>query len=153
MITFILSNQYYRMLWDLLTQEEKNLILLKILVHVSVADGAFQVEEFSYLAGICRALNIDPERIRDFIHVRDQEIREIMPVSEEDRMHFLYHALFMMNADKKVDFGEEVFVFKLGFKLGFSEAQTRDFIELMKNHTLDDIPNEAMMNIVRKHNN
>ncbi len=141
------------MLWDLLTQEEKNLILLKILVHVSVADGAIQVEEFSYLVGICKTLNIDPERIRDFIHVREQEIMEIMPVNEEERMYFLYHALFMMNADKKVDVGEEVYVYKLGFKLGFSEVQTRDFIELMKYHTLDDIPKDAMMNIVRKHNN
>ncbi|MCZ2101409.1 MAG: hypothetical protein LC107_07730 [Chitinophagales bacterium] len=141
------------MLWSLLTQEEKNLILLKVLVYLSVADGEIQIAEFSYLATICRSLNIDPERIRDYVRIENQQLREILPVDEEDRMNFLYHALFMMNADKKVDYDEEIFVFKLGFKLGFSEEMVREFIELMKQHSLDDVPREAMLNIIRKHNN
>jgi len=65
----------------------------------------------------------------------------------------LYHILFTMNADNDVSPLEEVRVYQLGFRLGFSEAMIRDFIELMKNHTIQDLSTEKMINVIRKHNN
>lgn len=141
------------MLWEILSESEKNKIFLKLLVHVSMIDGKLKPEEFAYLVTICRKLHLDPELIRDYVHLRDEEIREILPIEEEDRMRILYHALFIMNADKEVDFNEEVFIYKLAFKLGFSEEMTKDFIGLMKHYSLDDLPRDAMIDIIRKFNN
>ncbi|HRO07720.1 MAG TPA: hypothetical protein PK047_02575 [Saprospiraceae bacterium] len=141
------------MLWDILTEEEKNQILLKLIVHISKADGNMEQAEFAYLVNLCNTLQIDTEYIRTFVHLNDAEINEILPNDEEDRIRILYHALFMMNADNLVDAREEMHVYKLGFKLGFSEVMVREFIELMKHHTLDDLPHESMLNIIRKYNN
>ncbi|KXK40054.1 MAG: TerB family tellurite resistance protein [Saprospiraceae bacterium] len=140
------------MIWDILTIQEKNEVLLRVLVHVSAVDGHISPEEFTYLIHICNNLNIDPEKIRSLL-ISDKPINEILPDTEEGRMGFLYHALFIMNADNLVEKSEEITLYKLAFKLGFSESMTREFIELMKQHTNDDLPMDEMLNIIRKHNN
>ncbi len=140
-------------LWNILTKEEQDLVLLKLLVHIALVDGVLLPQEFSYLVSICHTQNINPEKIRDFIHIKDVEINEILPTDEADRMNFLYHALFVMNADKDVAAAEMIYVYKLAFRLGFSEAMTREFIDLLRDHTSDDMPKDAMLNIIRKYNN
>lgn len=140
-------------LWSILTQEEKNLVLLKLLVHIALVDNVLQPSEFSYLVSICQSQNIDIEKIREFVNLKEENINEILPIEEEERMNFLYHALFVMNVDKQVAHEEMIFVYKLAFKLGFSEAMTRDFIEVMKHFPSGDMPKDAMLNIIRKYNN
>jgi hypothetical protein len=58
-----------------------------------------------------------------------------------------------MNSDNNVANSEEVKVYQLAFKLGFSEDMTRDFIQLMKMHNIEEIPMSSMLDIIRKHNN
>ncbi len=138
-------------MWDILTNDEKNKIVLKILVAISKLDGHIHENEFSYLVYFCKNANLDPNIISTMAN-DTQELNEILPSNEQDRMNILYHALFAMNADHLVDIAEEQKVYSLAFKLGFSENMTRDFIDLMKSHTLDKIPMNAMMDIIRKYN-
>lgn len=140
------------MIWDILTKEEKNKILLKLLVHMTKADHHVNEGEFSYLIYICRQLHLDPELIKEYAN-ENLTIQEILPTEEQDRMNILYHLLFTMNADSHVDPLEEVKIYQFAFKLGFSEQMTRDFIDLMKAHPIDELPTESMINIIRKHNN
>ncbi|MBK8886857.1 MAG: hypothetical protein IPN46_10040 [Saprospiraceae bacterium] len=95
--------------------------------------------------------NLDPQLIKEYAQIED--IKEYLPNEEQDRLAVLYHILFTMNADNDVSPLEEVRVYQLGFRLGFSEAMIRDFIELMKNHTIQDLSTEKMINVIRKHNN
>lgn len=140
------------MIWDVLTADEKNRVLLKLLIHISKADNLIHEGEFAYLIHICKNLNLNPELIREYASI-SEDIHEILPTSEQDCMNVLYHLLFTMNADNNVDLTEEVKVYQLAFKLGFSEAMTRDFIQLMKMHKLDELPMNSMIDIIRKHNN
>jgi hypothetical protein len=58
-----------------------------------------------------------------------------------------------MKSDHEIHPYEENLIFSLSFKLGFSEEMTRNFIQLMKEHTSDGMPLNGMLEIVRKHNN
>lgn len=140
------------MIWDILTNDEKNRVLLKLLIHISKADSKIHEGEFAYLVYICKNLNLDPQLIREYAGI-DENINEILPQSEQDRMNVLYHLLFTMNSDNNVDITEEVKVYQLAFKLGFSEDMTRDFIQLMKQHKIEEMPMNSMLDIIRKHNN
>jgi uncharacterized tellurite resistance protein B-like protein len=151
LITTFINKFYKKMVWDLLTEDEKNRIVLKLLIHVSKADNMIHEREFAYLIYVCKNFNLDPQLIKEYAQIED--IKEYLPNEEQDRLAVLYHILFTMNADNDVSPLEEVRVYQLGFRLGFSEAMIRDFIELMKNHTIQDLSTEKMINVIRKHNN
>ncbi len=140
------------MMWEILTKEEKNLVLLKLLVQVSRADEHLDKREFAYLIHVCHQLSIDPEMIRTFAKA-PADIKEIMPQSEEERMQILYHLLFAMKADEIVHAEEEKMLYELAFRLGFSESMIRDFIQIMKASPLDQIPVDALLDIIRKYHN
>lgn len=140
------------MIWDILTQQEKNEVLLKILVHFSKVDDSLNDYEFSYLFHVCKSLDLDLELIREYSN-ESTAVNEILPHSEQDRMNLLYHLLFIMNADSQVSDEEEKAIYHLAFKLGFHEEITRDFIQLMKNYPIADLPEESMINIIRKYRN
>ena len=67
------------MMWDILTQEEKNKVLLKLLVHISKADLILKEGELAYLLHICSILGLDPDLIRTYMLQKDENIHEILP--------------------------------------------------------------------------
>lgn len=138
------------MMWDVLTNDEKNQIVLKILISVTKVDDKINENEFAYLVYFCRNVGLDPNLITTFAQ-NNEMANEIMPIGEQDRMNVLYHALFTMNADNFVDLKEENMVYLLGFKLGFSENMVREFISLMKTHRINTIPVNSMIDIIRKY--
>ncbi len=140
------------MIWDMLSAEEKNHILLKLLVQVCKADNTLQVEEFAYMVHVCNKTGLDPELIRLFIKDK-ADPNEIMPVDEHDRMSMLYHLLIMMASDHDVNLLEEQLIFKLAFRLGFHESMTRDFIEVVKTSKVNEMPVNLLLDVIRKHNN
>jgi uncharacterized tellurite resistance protein B-like protein len=140
------------MLWDLLDDKEKANVLIKILFHLAKADGEIKEQEFSYLLYVANKLRIDPEELRS-LNIPENELNEILPSDEQDRMNVLYHLLFLMEADTIVDEREEKVVFHFGHLLGFSELMIKDFIHVFKKNDLDDLPPSAMLDIVRKYQN
>ena len=140
------------MMWDVLSNEEKNDVLLKLLVYMSQTDRVLHESEFSYLIYVCNHLQIDPEELRKFEYVADIE-KDILPTSEQDRVNILYHLLFVMNADDNISPEEEKAIYHLAFKLGFGEETTRDFINLMKQYKLNELPPGSMLKILNKFQN
>jgi hypothetical protein len=139
------------MMWDILTNDEKNQTVLKILISITKVDEKINENEFAYLVYYCKNVGLDPNLIAT-LAAESSNLNEVMPIHEQDRMNVLYHALFTMNADSIVNSQEEQMMFLLAFKLGFSENMTRDFINLMKSHTIDNIPMNSMIDIIRKYN-
>ncbi|MFZ1705053.1 MAG: hypothetical protein WAT79_11960 [Saprospiraceae bacterium] len=140
------------MFWELLDEHEKALVLLKILTHLAKVDGQLNEKEFAYLAHVCEKLKVSIEEIRHAV-LSTEELNEILPSDEQDRMMVLYHLLFMMDADKIVDEKEEKMIYHYGLKLGFSEYMVRDFIDVFKKYDLDDLPPNAMLSIIQKYQN
>jgi hypothetical protein len=139
-------------MWDLLTDREKNEVLLKILVQLSKVDKHVNELEYSYLVYVCNSLSLEPESIKHLIQ-QDIQLNEILPTAEKDRVKILYHLLFSMNADGTILPEEEIIVYQLAFKLGFHEDMTRDFIQLMRTYKLEDLPDGSMVSIIKKYNN
>ncbi len=140
------------MLWDILSNDEKNDVLLKLLVYMSQVDGMLNESEFSYMIHVCNKLNINPEELRKFEGIKDVE-KDILPSSEQDRVNILYHLLFIMNSDDKINPEEENAIYHLAFKLGFNEETTSEFISLMKQYKLDELPPGSMLKIINKFQN
>lgn len=138
-------------MWEDLDLHEKNLLLLKLLVSLSVSDHALESKEISYLIQLCHYFNLDPNLISTFAK-EDNEIPHL-PKSEQDRMSILYHLLFMAKADEVIHVEEETFIYTFAFKLGFSDAVVRDFIALVKTHKNKPIPTNDMLDVIRKYNN
>jgi len=140
------------MLWDILSNEEKARIILKILLHTSLADGELSKEEFSYLVHVANLFHIDPEELRN-MYSDKSELNEILPRDEQDRMNILYHLLFMVDADKIIADKEISILHHFGFKLGFSESMINDFILTFKHYDIDDLSPNAMIDIIKKYKN
>jgi uncharacterized tellurite resistance protein B-like protein len=139
-------------MWDLLTDQEKNEVLIKILVNLSKVDHQVNELEYSYLIYICDRMGIDHEIIKNYMQ-QDFALNEILPSEEKERVKILYHLLFTVNADGVIMEEEEIMVYQLAFKLGFHEEMTRDFIALMRTYKLEDLPDSSMINILKKYNN
>lgn len=139
-------------MWDVLTTEEKNKVLLKMLVQASKADMNMSKNEFAYLLHVCHQLSLEPELIREYASA-PSDSKEILPSSEEERMQILYHLLFVMKADETIQPEEEVTLFELAFRLGFSESMTRDFIDVLKSSPMSTIPTKELLDIIRKYLN
>ncbi len=140
------------MMWDVLTQEEKNKVLLKMMVQVSRSDHNLAQKEFAYLVHVCNQLSLDTELIREY-SAAPEDLREFLPQSEEERMQILYHLLFVMKADEIIQPEEERKLYDFAFRLGFSEPMTRDFIQILKDSPMDVIPTAALLDVIRKYLN
>ena len=140
------------MFWKNLSTQEKNQTILKLLIKMAKADLNFQDEELSYLLYFCKVAQLDTELIRSY-QTLDPKDETLFPSDEQNRMNILYHLLFVVNADSNVNQDEERAIFKLAFKLGFNENLTRDFIELMKLYPIKELPNDAMLSLIRKYSN
>ncbi len=140
------------MLWESLSNEEKNKARLQLLLRLAKPDLDFNSEELSYLIYFYNNSGLDPELIN--IYQKDAFFKwQSLPEDEKSRMKILYHLLFAMNADSFVNQDGIRIMHKLSFKLGFHENMTNDFIEIMKIYPLNKLPNDALLSIIRKYSN
>jgi uncharacterized tellurite resistance protein B-like protein len=140
------------MLWDLLDNDEKAKVIIRTLYHLAKTDGSITDIEFTYLVHVGKKMGFSIEDVRN-IMLEYTEVKEILPYDEQDRMNVLYQLLFMMDADKNIAEEEEKALFHFGLKLGFSEFMIKDFMEIFQKHDIDDLPPEAMLNIIKKYQN
>ena len=140
------------MFWDLLEHDEKASVLVKILIHLAKVDGELSKNEFSYLVYVASKLHLPLEKVRE-IMISEEDLNEILPHDENERMNVLYHLLFMMEADKIIDPEEIKMIYHFALKLGFSEKMEEEFILIFKTYDIDDLPPDAMLKIIQKYQN
>lgn len=126
--------------------------LISALIQLSRIDNHFDEFEFTYILKVGQHLGIEDKLVEKMI--KDSIDAPLNPPSgEQDRMTVLYHLLFMMKVDKKVDIHEVELIHHYGFKLGFSKNMIDDFIKLVETHLVKNIPTEEMLAIIKKYNN
>jgi hypothetical protein len=140
-------------MWDILSKAEKDEILAKLIIYVSKVDGQIVDNELGYIQYVGSTLEIPSDIFDKYLQSDISNINEILPSDELERSKILYHLLFTINADHVIGTQEEHALYNLSFKLGFNESMTREFIDLMKTYALDDLPDQAMIQILRKYNN
>jgi uncharacterized tellurite resistance protein B-like protein len=139
-------------MWELLSEDEQNEVLIKLLIAMTKADEILKQEELAYIIYVAERLNIDFEYIKNEINNKTLP-NEILPTDEPERAKILFHLLFAVNSDGEVLPEEEKMIYNFGFKLGFHEEMTREFIELMKLYKIKELPKDAMTNILKKYLN
>ncbi|MBK6785295.1 MAG: hypothetical protein IPG79_17225 [Saprospiraceae bacterium] len=97
-------------------------------------------------------LHLPLEKVRE-IMISEEDLNEILPHDENERMNVLYHLLFMMEADKIIDPEEIKMIYHFALKLGFSEKMVEEFILIFKTYDIDDLPPDAMLKIIQKYQN
>ena len=76
-----------------------------------------------------------------------------LPTSEVDRMTVLYDLLFLMKIDGDVADEEVKLVRELGMRLGFRIGMVNEFIQTISQYVGREVPDEALLNIIRKYMN
>ncbi len=139
--------------WSLtnnLTMQKHSLI--RILGEMSKIDNLLDEVELAYIF-----------QVGAFLGFTEGEVRALMasgssghipvPSSEKDRMTVLYHLLFLMKVDKNISDAEKALVHHYGLKLGFSALMIQDFLNLIEHHAHKRVPEEAMLEIIKKYLN
>jgi hypothetical protein len=75
------------------------------------------------------------------------------PTLEMERMNILYYILFAMAVDGKIEIEEERFAYKTSLRLGFNERMTSDLILVMKRYLNQIMPQDALLEEVKKYMN
>jgi len=126
--------------------------LIKMLVLLSRSDKDFDENEFAYLLNVAERLGLSQARFERLVR-QASEFEINSPPSEHDRMRMLYYLLFLMKIDKRVTEEETGIIHHYGFKLGFSRAMINDFIDLISQYQEHRVPEEEMIDIIRKYSN
>lgn len=77
----------------------------------------------------------------------------IIPADERERMTMLYYLLFLMRIDAEINPKEEIFAKMLGFKLGFNNLMLDEMVEIMKDHVNKKLPEDLLLDKVKKYLN
>lgn len=131
---------------------DRNRATIAMLVKMVTVDKKIDPVEKKFLGDIARQLGLQPEDIATISENPDKFALKL-PASEEERMRILYYLLFMMRVDGKIPPEEEKLCYKAGLRLGFNEQLTGDMIRIMKTYLDEDIPPDAMIDVVKKYLN
>ena len=131
---------------------ERNRATIAMLIKMVTIDNRIDPIEKKFLGEIAIQLGMIEEDISTIIE-NPEAFALKPPAAEEDRMRILYYLLFMMRVDGKIPPEEEKLCYKAGLRLGFNEQLTGDLIRVMKTYHDEEIPPEAMINVVKKYLN
>ena len=126
--------------------------IVSLLIKMTASDGQVKEVEEKLTSNIALQLGLTPEDIEEVTTYPDK-YEMIPPPPEQDRMSILYYLLFAMAVDGKIHEDEERMCYKIGLRLGFNEHMTRDLINVMKKFLNKEIPQDALLNEIKKHMN
>ncbi len=135
------------------SEEEVGKALMALLYELKNIDGEVDPGEAYFWLNTGRDLGFTDEELNE-IAENTANYPLHPPKDESERMEILYYLLFMMKFDKKIHDEEVKFIHKIGFKLGFRDELTDDFIGLMRKYVKDSgVPPKEMMSVIKKYRN
>ena len=145
---------YFSLMNYRISEEEKSIkgYLVSLLVRQAMVDGKIGVGERSYLLHALKTIKLEAKDIKSIIaSPLDYSIDP--PLEENKRMTILYHMLFMMKANRSLDFKKEELCYNIGFELGFRHEMIRDLINVIIEHRRTEMPPMAMLDKIKPYLN
>lgn len=133
-----------------LTDKRKSHILN--LVKLAQADGKWHQNEKKFIASVAQRIGLTDQEHEQVIF-QPESVNFIAAKSEQERVVLLYDLLFMMKIDGGVVIEEEDFCMEIGLRLGFNPAMIQEMIEVMKIYKAQNIPDNSLINILKKYLN
>lgn len=132
--------------------KDRNMAILAMMVQMAEADNDLDLAEQEFILEVAYQINLNGEEVEEIFTTPEKFVLK-PPKNEEDRMTILYYILFMMRLDGKILPKEEEMAYKAGLRLGFNHDMVTDMIQVMKNYLLEELPEDALLNIIRKYLN
>ena len=131
---------------------ERNRSIIALLCEMARADMEHSRIEEKYIEFVADQLGVVPEELT-LIKSKPEQFPFTPPSGEQDRMTILYYLLFTMRVDRVIRQKEEDMAHSIGLRLGINPALTQDLIRVMKNNNGKDIPENAMLDQIKKYLN
>lgn len=123
-----------------------------MLLMLAEADDHDHELELIFISKVASRLGVSDEEVAH-IDKNPQTVTFIIPQKEHERMEILYDLLFLMKFDQHVDEEEIDLIHRLAFRMGFRPTMTQEMIEVMKQHIGQLVPQQSLLNIIRKYMN
>ncbi len=131
---------------------KRNKAIYSLVYQLHIADNSLHDKEYNYLHDLALTLELSPDDVSEIV-AEPLSYELVPPPPEQERMKILYYLLFAMQIDGEIHADEEAMVYKVGSRLGFHEIMLREMIDVLKNHLTTRIPDNALLNIVKKYMN
>lgn len=133
------------------TLDQKQTHILTLLM-LAEADDRDHVNEIKFINNVAGRIGLSELDVRE-IDKHPERLIFSLPESEEDRMTVLYDLLFLMKIDGDVAEEEKELVRELGVRLGFRILMVEEFIQTMAKYVGQQVPANALLDIIRKYMN
>ncbi len=125
---------------------------LLMLIRLSDADRCVDQNEARFIRDMAKKLGLSDNDVEN-IHNHPGEFPFTLPDNMLDRMRQLYHLLFLMGIDGSITREEREICRELGFRLCLNPPLTDDLINIIVDHLNRKIPEDEMLNAVKKYLN
>ena len=122
------------------------------LLMLAEADDNQSIRENRFIELVALRLGLTEEDVQR-IDQHPEQLSFHFPKGEQERMNLLYHLLFLMKIDGAVTEAEVALCHQLGTLLGFNYLMVDELIAVMTQHIGRKIPDETLLNIIRKYMN
>ncbi len=131
---------------------ERKRSIIAYLIQMATVDGNIAPQESRFIADVATSIGLSSDDILDVVRNPENFVL-VSPVDEHARMEILYYLLFTMRVDGVIDSKEEVLCHKAALKLGFNELLSQDLINVMKTYATKEIPQNIMLDLIKKYLN
>jgi len=140
------------MFGDFINDAERNRSIISLLIEMAGVDNEQARIEEKYISYVAEQLNISSAELA-LIKDKPEQFPFIPPAGEQDRMTILYYLLFTMRVDSVIKPTEEGVAHRIGLRLGINPSLTQDLIQVMKTYNNKDIPENALLDQIKKYLN
>ena len=133
------------------TLDQKQTHILTLLM-LAEADNRDHINEIRFINNVAGRIGLSEMDVQE-IDKHPERLTFSLPESEEDRMTMLYDLLFLMKIDGVVAEEEKELVRELGVRLGFRITMVEEFIQTMAQYVGQQVPANALLDIIRKYMN
>lgn len=134
---------------ETLDQKQTHILTLLMLAEADDFDHQNEVRFINHVAG---RIGLSEQDVKD-IDQHPERLTFSIPEDEQDRMTILYDLLFLMKIDGSVVQEEKDMVHRLGRLLGFRTDMVEEFIDIMSQYVGQVVPQDALLNIIKKYMN
>lgn len=130
----------------------QNKAIFSLVYQLHAADNEINIKELGFMREIADTLHLSATDLNEISADPKAYVLE-PPPPEQERMSILYMLLFAMRIDGEINTNEEHIVYKVGLQLGFHELMLKELIGELKSHLTTRLPDDALLNIIKKYLN
>lgn len=131
-------------------REEEKKSLIYLLNELAEVDGSADKMELKFIDDVARQLHLTTE---DVSEIKSPQFKLHLPKNENERILFFFHALQLVELDRKILSSELSLLKKLGFKLGLNPLLVDDLLKMFLSNLSRPIPPDKIPRILKKYLN